>query len=300
MNAEAAIEEREERTETEERAQSAKTGWCAELQLDFDFDESLGRTRCRHQHSGPLRVLRALYPEGDAVCHQVLLHPPSGLVGGDALKMQIKVGTHAHAVLTTPGATRFYLTRKLAASQSVQWHLAPNARAEWLPLETLVHSGAKARNAVDITLAPGATMIGWDLVGLGLPASGQPFEAGWLQQRVSVSGAWLDEARIDAGDTRLLQSPLGLAGHTVFGTLWFAAGAPLDAALATALLEGARSVVTQGLIGATQIGPRVVVVRGLAHNAHALLGRFRAIRRAWRMQAWQLSGDEPRVWGSLP
>ena len=57
--------------------------WDAHLQLDYTVEAS--RTVARHQHTGPLRILQSLYPEGDGICHNVLVHPPGGLVGGDTL-----------------------------------------------------------------------------------------------------------------------------------------------------------------------------------------------------------------------
>ena len=54
--------------------------WHARLQLDYTVEAE--RCVLRHQHTGPLRILQSLYPEGDAVCHNVLVHPPGGLVAG--------------------------------------------------------------------------------------------------------------------------------------------------------------------------------------------------------------------------
>ena len=62
--------------------------WQACLQLDYRVERA--RTVARHQHEGPLRVLQSLYPEGDAVCHNLLVHPPGGLVGGDTLELDSK------------------------------------------------------------------------------------------------------------------------------------------------------------------------------------------------------------------
>ena len=57
--------------------------WLAQLSLDYTQEN--GRSVARFSHQGPLRILQSLYPEGDAICHNVLVHPPSGLVGGDNL-----------------------------------------------------------------------------------------------------------------------------------------------------------------------------------------------------------------------
>ena len=80
--------------------------WHARLQLDYRLESA--RTVARYQHSGPLRILQSLYPEGDAICHNVLVHPPGGLVGGDTREIALQADAGSHALVTTPGATRFY------------------------------------------------------------------------------------------------------------------------------------------------------------------------------------------------
>ena len=69
-------------------------------------------------HDGPLRVLKALYPEGDGVCHHVLVHPPGGIAGGDHLDIAVDVGAGAHALITSAGAARFYRSDDKAAAQA--------------------------------------------------------------------------------------------------------------------------------------------------------------------------------------
>ena len=67
-----------------------------------------GKTVARFAHTGPLRILQSLYPEGEAICHNVIVPPPGGLVGGDTLDLKFSARPGAHALVTTRGATRFY------------------------------------------------------------------------------------------------------------------------------------------------------------------------------------------------
>ena len=80
--------------------------WHARLHLAYQ--QEAARTVARFRHDGPLRILQSLYPEGDTVCHNVLVHPPGGLVGGDTLDIDIEAADGSHGLITTPGASRFY------------------------------------------------------------------------------------------------------------------------------------------------------------------------------------------------
>ena len=276
--------------------------WQGSLTLAYRRDELRGepRTVLHDRHDGPLRVLASLYPETPAICHNVLVHPPGGLVGGDVLDIDIALDPGAHALVTTPGATRFYRSTGAPATQRLRASLADGARLEWLPLETIAYSGCLGENLMRFALAPGAEMIGWDVLALGLPAADLAFARGRFTQRVEMPGRWLEHGVIDALDARLLDSPLGWAGHRVMGTLWFAAGAALLPARREALLAAARAACEgdplQRSAGATAVHGGVIVLRVLAPRvepAVALLGRVWA---AWRREAWQLTATTPRVW----
>ena len=277
-------------------------GWTGALRLDYRSEPLRGapRTVVRDRHDGPLRVLASLYPEAPGVCHNVLVHPPGGLVGGDSLTIDVSVGEAAHALVTTPGATRFYRSTGAAAMQAVHAALAPGARLEWLPLETIAYSGCIARNALRFELAAGAEMIGWDVLALGLPASDQPFVRGSFTQAIEFPGRWLERGVIDGADTRLLDSPLGWAGQRVLGTLWFAAGTALPAARRETLLATARSAAEghalQASAGTTATHDGIVVLRVLAPRVEPLMSLLMAAWAGWREAAWQLPACAPRVW----
>lgn len=271
--------------------------WHGRLALDYDRAGHTTRSRSRHQ--GPLRVLASLYPEGSAICHHVLVHPPGGLVGGDVLELDIRLGSGSHAVITTPGATRFYRSVGERALQQVRAQLASGSRLEWLPLETICHAATQAENCLRFTLEPGAEMIGWDLLALGLPASGEAFNRGHMHQQIDLPGVWLDRARIDGGDRRLLDGPLGWAGQSVLATLWFSRGDAVAPALREALLTVGRSHVNDAALvtaGATSPNERLVVLRALAPRVEPAMALLTRVRAAWREAAWGLAAHPPRIW----
>lgn len=279
-------------------------GWAGTLTLHYRADTRDGtrHTTATDRHVGPLRVLQALYPEGPGICHHVLVHPPGGLVGGDTLDLTLTLAEHTHAVLTTPGAARFYRSEGEAAAQHVTAHVAPGARLEWLPLETIAYPDCQAANTQQFHLAPGAEMLGWDVLALGLPAAGAPFDRGRYVQRLGIPGLWREEGELRADDRWLMDGPQGLDGRRVVATGWFAVG---GGALAGDRLEALReaalplvdacdaSVVEAGL---TAPADGLIVLRVLAQRVEPAMRLLAAVRGAWRGVAWGLAAHPPRVW----
>ncbi|MGT2458484.1 urease accessory protein UreD [Cupriavidus basilensis] len=193
------------------------------------------------RHRGPLLVQKPLYPEGagGAICHVVILHPPAGVAGGDSLEIDVTVEAGAHAVLATPGATKWYKSLGREAAQRVTLTLQAGARMDWLPQENIVFDDAHARLATTVTVAPGASAIGWDAVVLGRQASGETWARGSLAMETMVNGGarplWIESAQLDAGSA-LRHAVAGLDGLNVMGTLW-AVGEGATQELAEALAE---------------------------------------------------------------
>ena len=273
--------------------------WRGSLAIDYRLRE--GRTIAHDRHDGPLRVLRALHPEG-GVCHSVLVHPPGGVVGSDELAIALTLGEGTHALVTTPGATRFYRSAGATATQTLRVAAAGASRLEWLPLETIAYSGCLASNALRFELAAGAEMIGWDVTALGLPESERPFDAGRFSQSIELPGRWLERGSIAASDDRLLDSPLGWAGRRVLATMWFATGDALDPVRSDALLDVARAAAAAhplaATTGATSPQPGVIVVRALGERVEPAMELLQRIWRAWRPLAWGLAATAPRVWST--
>ncbi len=272
--------------------------WHADLQLDYHLES--GRSVARHQHSGPLRVLQSLYPEGDAICHNVLVHPPGGLVGGDTLELRITAQGGAHGLITTPGATRFYRSNGETATQRTHISLSDQARLEWLPLEAICYNQCQAENHLRLELAPQAEFLGWDVTALGLPHANQAFEEGSFLQQIELPGVWLERGRIRAQDHRLMDGPLGLAGQRCVASLFFLTGSKLERQRRERALDLARQVISahplNRLAGATSPNDRVLVVRVLSPLVEPAMALLRELREVWRQHLWQLPGNSPRIW----
>jgi urease accessory protein len=246
-----------------------------------------------------MRVFKSLYPEGPNCCHTVLVHPPGGLVGGDELDIDVRLDPNAHALISTPGAARFYASDDAKAVQRVRVQLAEGARLEWCPLEAIAYPGCRAESHWRAALAPGAQLLAWDLVALGLPATAQAFDHGHYLQRWSIDGLWREHARIDAADQRLMQGRLGLRGHNTLGTLVLAQGSAWSKAQQDELLACCRDALQAHgdvPLAATAPNPQMVVLRGLAHQAEPLMAGLQAAWAALRHAAWGLDAAAPRVW----
>ena len=195
------------------------SGWKAKLELGYVARPD--RTVLAHRsRRGPLAVQRAFYPEGP-VCHSYLLHPPGGVVGGDELLIDVLVDADASALITTPGATKFYRSIGAKAHQTQRFHIAKNACLEWLPQETIFFPGANAGLSTEIKLAADASYIGWEIHCLGRPTNNEAFTSGKLLFSVDLKREkqQLYKERLAIENPEDLKAFAGLNGFPVMATL---------------------------------------------------------------------------------
>jgi urease accessory protein len=271
--------------------------WQAVLDLGFERRED-STILSRRQHVGPLRIQKPLYPECRDICHAIVLHPPAGIAGGDQLRIDIDVGDAARALLTTPGAGKWYRSSGPLSEQTVTLKVGAGGTAEWLPQESIVFSGAQARMRTTVELAAGARYLGVETICFGRRASGENFDRGslTLATDIHIDGIpiWHERGRIDGGSP-LLHSPVGLAGCSVCSTVLAAGMATSPETLAAC--RGVHPVEADARYGVTAM-PQLFVGRYLGHSAEAA--------RLWFIELWRhlrpaLMGCEmavPRIWNT--
>ena len=259
--------------------------WKASLSLSFARDENRS-VLAQRSHEGPLVVQKPLYPEGDAVCHAIVVHPPGGIAGGDELALDVRAAHGSHALLTTPGAGKWYRSAGSRAQQSLRFEI--DGTLEWLPRETIVFNGALASFECSVELRNDARYIGWEVLCLGRSGSGERFEKGEIQleQRISRDGRllWRERGCIEGGG-RIMSSPAGLGGRSVCGTMVAAAPVAIDhhrkeapACLALTVLPG------------------VLIARYLGDSSEEAMRAFAAL---WSLVRPAVAGRvavEPRIW----
>lgn len=269
--------------------------WPASLQLQLA--ERGGRTVLTHnRHRGPLRVLKPYYPESCGRAHIYLLHPPGGLVVGDALTLDLTQGDNARTLYTTPSAGKVYAAPPGPTEQWQQINLYANGGSlEWLPQETIVFDGARAQLHLSLECTSTTQFVLWDIIVLGRSAGDAPFLTGYCHQSLSLrlDGRlhWLERNRFEAGSP-MLSAKWGLQGASVTGTL--AAHPPGGAD--RALVERARAEFDQPELALTCKGP-LLLARYLGNSSEQCRHLFEHLWR-WLRNAAGEAPVRPRIWNT--
>lgn len=269
-------------------------GWRASLNLHFD--KRGDRTVLAHSaHYGPLRVQRPFYPEPHGACHIYVLHPPGGVASGDRLRTETVLDAGAHALVTTPGATKLYRSRGTDAYLEQHMCLAEGALLEWFPQEAIAFEGAEAQLTTQVELAPGAVYAGWEIVCLGRPACGEGFQRGHLQTSLRILRGgrlcFVERGDFRAGDD-VLTEPWGLGGAPVFG-LFVLADERADADW----VEQVRAAVdVEAGLFAVSLVSGVLTGRYLGHSTLDARASFERMFAALRPLYAKRAAITPRIW----
>ncbi len=286
--------------ETEHAPPHDPQRWTADLRLRYGKTPRGTQTLTR-EHTGPLRVLKTLYPEGAEIAHTVIVHPPAGIVATDSLRLSVQCDANAHAVLTTPGAQKWYrATAQLprdatGGSAHTRVHVGAGGCVEWLPQESIVFAGCVGTQALQIDLDAGAKTIAWEMLQLGRDAVTQRFAGGRFTQEFAV--------RITG--RRVLAERMVLRGDDV-GLVCPTSGRPARA-LGAMVVVGATSPKTlldeiRALempfctFGATLLAENCMFIKAIGTEIEPLRTLFVRIREHARRSLCDVDAKPLRIW----
>ncbi|MCP9819956.1 urease accessory protein UreD [Synechococcus sp. Cruz-9H2] len=274
--------------------------WCAEASLSFHRQADRGT-----QHQGgataPLKIQRA-FARADGRCELPLLHTGGGLVGGDELSIGAELGPHSRVLLTSVAAQKVYGSvgrSRLApdgswSRQRLSFELQEGADLEWLPQEVVVFAGGLIEQSCRVELAEGASWLGADVVRLGRSADAETLGEGSWRSRLEVrrQGRWsvVDQLEL-AGES--LRSSHGLAGMPVFGSLVWAAPAPVPETLLELCRADRAGLEGDMACGRLDLG---LVARYRGPSSQAARFWFTRIWARIRAERGLASPVLPRVW----
>ncbi len=268
--------------------------WHASLELAY-ARTAAGTVPVRRMHHGPLRVQKHLYPEGADVCQHIIVHPPGGIAGGDELKINVALEHDAHALITSPGAAKWYRGFGRGAWQDLTVNLAQGATLEWLPQETILFNGAEVEITNRFDLAADSRLLAMEVVCLGRRAASECFAEGCWRQQTEIRRAgkllWHEQIVLSSGSP-LLDSPIGMAGFPVTGSLIWA-----GSALPQEITDACRELVIEGRLAVTQL-PDIWVARYLGPGTEAAHAALRAVWALVRPAALGRVAVAPRIWAT--
>ncbi|MGZ8253062.1 MAG: urease accessory protein UreD [Methylophilaceae bacterium] len=275
---------------------AAMAPWQASLALAFAAKD--GRTSLtKKQHQGPLVIQKVLYPEGHAVCHGIIVHPPGGVAGGDALTLAVQLAEDANALLTTPGAAKWYKANGREASQLLKFDLAPGASLEWLPQENILFDGAMLDLSAEINLANEATYAGWEILCFGRQASNEQWQAGRLKQKLVIrrhgTMIWQERAFLSPA-SKVMSAMAGLGGNVISGSFVVVAGllpAEVLAACREVMAEDSAKVAVTAL-------PEIFSARYIGQSSQSARHYFEALWHILRPWYASRQATRPRIWNT--
>ncbi len=270
-----------------------RSGWKARLKLNFEHHQ--GKTIVRREHTGPLMVQRPFYPEGDSVCHTYVLHPPGGIVGSDQLLLETFCADSSAALITTPGATKYYGSNGRHAAQH-QHITIGNAALEWMPQESIYFDSCRALQSLQVNLTSQSRFIGWDINCLGRPAGDNRFVAGLVCNRVQLfkDDKPLLHERLQVSGADDLNRLSGMRGAVVHGMLV----ATLRGAPGDEIIQAVRAVLPADEPFFATNFDDLILVRYLGDSAESARRGFVS---AWRVLRPVVIGRdvvEPRIWAT--
>lgn len=272
--------------------------------LRLAFEQSAGGTfLSASQQEPPLRVVRAFpLEDGAALVH---LHNVSGgLLGGDSINLEMRLGRGTRAQVTTTGATRLYRPRAEApvTSQTNKVIVAEDALLEYVPDAIIPFACARFRQRTTIELAAGAGLFWWEVLAPGREAYGELFAYHSVELAMEVLALnrpiLCERVRLEP-KTYALESLARLGPYRYWTTFCICRVGPetafwLEAEQRLRAVTWELNRPGEALWGVSALLAHGLVVRCVAREGHSILSGLREVWRAAKLLIYDREPIPPR------
>ena len=228
------------------------------------------------------------------MCHVYLLHPPGGVVGGDRLAIEAHAAGGSRALITAPGATKFYRSAGETACQSQTLRVESGAVMEWLPQENIFFPGALVELRTRVELQGDGRLALWEIQCLGRPAVEEVFDQGHIDSRMEIyrdgHPLVLERLRIDPASRLQLSS---MAGMAVAGTFLISHAGDIELETCREIMAGEGT----DRVGATLLED-LLAVRYLGNSTERARRLFMRVWRRIRETTVGRKPCAPRIWST--
>ncbi len=216
----------------------------AHLGLSAKFDAS--STTLDHLREGG--GYRIKFPHAGRGLEAVIVNTGGGLLGGDRLTLEIEAQADADLMITSQSAEKVYRAAGAASEIEVNLEVCEGARLHWLPMETILFSGARFNRRITADVAADGELLIAEMTVFGRIAMGERMGPGRLGDiwRIRRAGrlVFADNLVLDGDIGALLDRPAVTGGQPAV------AGLLLVSPRAESLVETARDLLTDAGIDA--------------------------------------------------
>ena len=248
-----------------------------------------GRTALSRLYQQGCLKVRFPRPSSGEPPTAVLVNSSGGVAPGDRLEISATLEAGAAATIAGQAAERFYRAAPKSPPARLRHHLTigPGAALEWLPQEAILFDRSALDRALNIDLAPDASLLAVEALIFGRRAMGEEVRSGFLRDRISLRRAGQlileDTLRLEGPIAEALDRPAIAAGARALATILHV-GPPAD-------LDALRALSVPGVVAGASAFDGLLIVRLAARDgaalraaligALAILRPGRALPRVW-------------------
>lgn len=243
----------------------------------------------RVQRLGERGGYRLAQPESRGEPREVLLvNTGGGVAGGDRVELRYAIGDGADVLHTTSSAERVYRSAGDRSHIDIHLELAPRARLDWSPHQTIVYGGGALERSLSVDMDATSRLLIVELLSFGRPGSKESGQSTYIsdQWRIRRNGrlVFAEALKIDEPMAELLGRPAVGGGARASAIVLLAAPGGPD------FLDPLRTLIADMPDCGVSSWRGLVAVRMLAHDAGDLVRRLgpvitllsgRPLPRAW-------------------